>query len=377
MLARDRRRGRGVRSGFTLIELLVVVAIIAILISILLPGLAAARDTAKAAVCGKRLRDFGNGLGLYASENKDYIPGLNTSGVAVMAKRFKWTADPGVLNKSKLPVQTWDWMTPTLAMSMELPGSRAERFKFLLDKFRCAAQGYTAAIYTGTVAPDIMQLREQGPWPAVSFLMPSAFQYFGVKTALPDGINKLALASYEGASAALKVYARSGVASWEVRTDEYVPRIDRVGVAAKKIFVADGTRYLDENQVLDFDASPAPEWNGSFASSGGWYAGDQSYGVRQGSLNWSGVGVSAGSESGGQGMALSYRHNLQRGVGDGDAHNNRGTMSAVFFDGHVERLTDRQSREISYWYPSGSIVQETGSGMTHVETSPENPFIIP
>jgi prepilin-type N-terminal cleavage/methylation domain-containing protein/prepilin-type processing-associated H-X9-DG protein len=62
------------REGFTLIELLVVVAIIALLISILLPSLSKAREQAKAAVCGSRLKSFGQASALYEGEWKVFAP---------------------------------------------------------------------------------------------------------------------------------------------------------------------------------------------------------------------------------------------------------------------------------------------------------------
>jgi prepilin-type N-terminal cleavage/methylation domain-containing protein len=62
------------RKGFTLIELLVVVAIIALLISILLPSLSRARELAKRAVCASNMRGIGQGLHIYANDNTEWLP---------------------------------------------------------------------------------------------------------------------------------------------------------------------------------------------------------------------------------------------------------------------------------------------------------------
>ena len=65
---------RACRAGFTLVELLVVVAIIAILIAMLLPALAGARDAAKATQCLTNLRTAGQAITSYHNDNDGRYP---------------------------------------------------------------------------------------------------------------------------------------------------------------------------------------------------------------------------------------------------------------------------------------------------------------
>jgi prepilin-type N-terminal cleavage/methylation domain-containing protein len=75
-----RRRPIIGRRSFTLIELLVVVAIIALLISILLPSLNAARDASKRTVCMANLHAIGVAMNSYANNYLGFLPGYKQIG---------------------------------------------------------------------------------------------------------------------------------------------------------------------------------------------------------------------------------------------------------------------------------------------------------
>src|SRR5215213_7804303 len=69
------------RRAFTLVELLVVVGIIAVLISILLPTLNRARESAKRTACLSNLRQISDLFKLYGVQYKDATP-IGYSGTA-------------------------------------------------------------------------------------------------------------------------------------------------------------------------------------------------------------------------------------------------------------------------------------------------------
>ena len=79
-----RASARRISPGFTLIELLIVIAIIALLISILLPALSRSREIGRRTVCGSNLRQTGIAMLNYAQDFDSWLPAKGRAGTPVM-----------------------------------------------------------------------------------------------------------------------------------------------------------------------------------------------------------------------------------------------------------------------------------------------------
>lgn len=68
------RRAHPFHRGFNLIELLVVLSTVAILVSLLMPGLRIARDSANRVICASNMRHLSGALHTYATDFRERIP---------------------------------------------------------------------------------------------------------------------------------------------------------------------------------------------------------------------------------------------------------------------------------------------------------------
>jgi prepilin-type processing-associated H-X9-DG protein len=102
-------------SAFTLVELLVVIGIITILIAILLPAMARAKEQARMVACQSNLRQIGMAMVMYTNENK---------------QRFPFHADIGGMNKE-------DWIYWQASRDPRESAIAKYIGDFKADVFRC------------------------------------------------------------------------------------------------------------------------------------------------------------------------------------------------------------------------------------------------
>lgn len=343
--------------AFTLIELLVVIAIIALLIGILLPALGAARGAARSLVDQSQLRTLGQGQSFYASSNDDYYACATTTG---------WAGSVGDVRRTQnirqnyvgstsavTPTQYYDFISPTLGEELSFSTVRAHRMGNIFNDFADPAARTYSVPYPGSNVPDRSDFDDYvanfDGYLQMSYLMPGAFSAWGTPAAggfIPgSGVTRGDEDRYrELYNGAVPITWKGGPAT-QVRTPRgFRNRLDQVGNASQKIIVADGTRYVDSDTTLDFDASPTAVTFGAFTSGTPQWTGNTAYGI-------SGPGAPINQE-------LSFRHPNQ-------------SLNAAFFDGHSENLRKEEVwTDMAKWAPTGSLV--VGSELSGLTTQAQD-----
>ena len=237
------------RKGFTLIELLVVVAIIAVLISILLPSLSGARRLAKRVVCGSGQRQIAIAATGYGLENDDWFVGApNGSGIPAFG--------PGsALTYRDAPTTPWDWASPLRERYMKDSGINYNNTIGRMAEtregvFRCPETNDVTALLGGPPAPHNQWNTQLAP----SFLISWKFLLAG-RNYSESGSQGLVQGTFRNSTPGGGEFAvrwQVAPSGWESEPPrDYLPRISKVGPPSRKFFLLDGVRFMNNGGGLD------------------------------------------------------------------------------------------------------------------------------
>lgn len=318
--------------AFTLIEILVVVAVIALLLSLLLPSLSAAREQTRSAVCAGHLRQMGMGMHAYTSEHREWLAGPNTSGLHLLADGGGYERGDDVDRSPQAPTYNLDWISPTMGRILNLPDPWRQRLRAIFNaELRCPSN---RDLYASLFSPGgdalLQSWVDGGDLQYASYSSILAFHAKGIRC--------------EG-----KVVIESPDERWPFTRDQidmlhlddvafpahYVPKISMVGDASRKVYVTEGARYI---------TSAGPSFNdliyqndgGNFMTLGP----ALTRRVRAASPYHRDVSTGALSA---QARRYAYRHRGDR-------------INAVFFDGHLETLVDHDATKVGMYLPRDSVI---------------------
>jgi prepilin-type N-terminal cleavage/methylation domain-containing protein/prepilin-type processing-associated H-X9-DG protein len=360
---------RAPRTAFTLIELLVVIAIIALLISILLPGLARAREAARNIVCQSNQRSIAQGINTYATDFKDAILGSpSTTGFwwfqpapggprAIGARESQWNGTA---------VEIFDWVGPMAEfMGYDGPGNpadpsenneatRIERFNWYRNQLPWMRDPANQVIASPR-RPDL----SPGTGPQIAYCMSTQF------TSTED-------------RPAFGTDARTT----NIRGSKFPNywTLNRIG--NQKVAVYDGARYCEVISQPTYDWLPVAPYGGAFADTGIWYNTNRSV-DRRAAPGEPLRGAFAAGAVPYDARVWGFRHG-KRSAEDRSEKQVLGNMA--FFDGSVRQFDDGQATNPDYWFPSGTKITDRLQFYNYTlanfankigSVSPTNPYIVP
>jgi prepilin-type N-terminal cleavage/methylation domain-containing protein/prepilin-type processing-associated H-X9-DG protein len=346
------------RPGFTLIELLIVIAIIALLISILLPSLGAARRTARNVICQSNMRQLVIAQTTYADSNKDSIAGSpSTSGWDATGRASSTGANTVTPFYNGIAVQTFDWMGPLLNFTGLSGGGndgvaskdaddtrRGQRFEYYgtVNSFHCPENNFRsfAASEGVSSAADNSKFLETR---LMSYNMSTNFTTTQEPQPLGNGV--------------FPANNRGG----------YQPKMSYLGTPSRKGAFWDAARYaeaLASNQATgpSYDPNLIGSRGGAFGDAGPWIQDCKSLSRKAAPGEFVSGGPWAAPLVDARFWA--FRHGLKKVIpiagkekGNGAATLASGVQcigNVAFFDGHVEAMDDLKASNPEYWMPRGT-----------------------
>jgi len=152
-------------SGFTLVELLVVIGIIALLISMLLPSLVKARESAYAVSCLSNLRQQGMGFLYFAQEHRGAVPSANLYPFPAGIGRYIWPAYKSLPTAEYQVHGSGSAVFPynrlLMCPSVQIPEGNGDRFGVVSNSaYIHYGIGMWTTSYSGNQNPEWVDLRQ-------------------------------------------------------------------------------------------------------------------------------------------------------------------------------------------------------------------------